>query len=125
MLEELQALSLRLKKRLAPSINESLPSTRGVRQAETAAHHPRATSSLPSAPGGILKKYRTWSEEDFRQLLIMAQAIQDNLGTMPEGTRLLLESHGFGRGRMHGLRRSAWKLKTALSCLLEPERRTG
>ena len=69
-----------------------------------------------------MSKYREWSEADLRQLLLLMTALQDSLGTMPPGTRMLLEAHGWGRGRLQGMRRTLWKAKGALIAVLAPKK---
>lgn len=34
---------------------------------------------------------------------------------------MLLEAHGFGRGKIHGLKRNTYKLNQALKAVLSPD----
>lgn len=57
---------------------------------------------------------RAWTAADLQQLLLVVGNINANLNSMPEGTRLLLESHGFGRYRLQMFKRATYQLKKAL-----------
>lgn len=69
----------------------------------------------PASGGNVQEqKQNAWGESELAQLLALISNIHLTMNSIPPGTRLLLEHHGFNRGRLHGFKRSTYKLRKAL-----------